>query len=142
MKNKFSLLFVLPLVIFVAAGCGLMEKTEKKTSDNSNTAIVTNNDNKSLTDRAIEEAADGETTGVPECDEAIKFVNEQLKNPDDNWVTKGAKDYLAGQIKRKIKESILENQTDKKEAAKQCADAKKSFEKSLKESQQNNQNSN
>jgi hypothetical protein len=143
MKNKLNILLVLPLIIIASMGCGLIEKVQKTaTGDNSNTAVVTTNSNKSITDRAIEEVADGETTGVSECDEAIKFVNDQLKNPDDNFITKAGKDYLAGQIKRKIKEAIIENQTDKKEAAKQCADAKKSFEKSLKEEQQDNKNAN
>lgn len=136
MKNKLNVLLVLPLVIFASMGCGLMDRFQKSTSDNSNTAVVTTNSNKSVTDRAIEQVADGETTGVKECDEAIRFVTDQMQSPDDNWVTKGVKDYAAGQFKRQIREAVAQNQDDQKKLAQQCVDLKNSFEKSVKEEQQ------
>lgn len=136
MKNKLNILLVLPLVVFASMGCGLIDSVRKSTSDNSNTAVVTTNSNKSVTDRAIEQVADGETTGVKECDDAIRFVTDQMQSPDDNWVSKGMKDYLAGQFKRQIKETIAQNQDDQKKLAQQCVDLKNSFEKSLKEEEQ------
>lgn len=136
MKNKLNILLVLPLVVFASMGCGLIDSVRKSTSDNSNTAVVTTNSNKSVTDRAIEQVADGETTGVKECDDAIRFVTDQMQSPDDNWVSKGMKDYLAGQFKRQIREAVAQNQDDQKKLAQQCVDLKNSFEKSLKEEQQ------
>lgn len=134
MKNKLNILIVLPLIVFVALGCGLVERIQKTvTGDSSNSQPIVSDSNKSTADKAIEQVADGETTGVQECDDAIRFVNDQMKSPDDNWMTKGMKDYVAGQIKRSIKESIAENQGDAKKMAQQCTDLKNSFEKSLKE---------
>ena len=134
MKNKSNILLILPLIVFIAMGCGLIERGQQ-TGGNSSAPTVSNN-NKSATDRAVEQVADGETTGVKECDEAIRFVNEQLASPDDNWMTKGFKDYAAGQIKKSIRESIAQNQDDQKAAAEQCSALRKSFEKSIKEEQE------
>lgn len=141
MKNKLNILLVLLLIVFVAMGCGMVERVQRMTSDEpaSNSQPTSTESNKTITDQAIESVADGETTGVKECDDAIRFINDQLKTPDDNWMTKGIKDYVAGQIKRQIREAIAQNQGDTKQMAQQCTDLKNSFEKNLKEEQQKKQ---
>lgn len=138
MKSKLNVLLTLSVIIFVTMGCGLVERFQKSgTGDGSSNSQPTVSDsNRSTTDKVIENVADGETTGVKECDDAIRFVNDQMKSPDDNFMTKGIKDYVAGQIKRSIREAIAENQGDTKKMAEQCSDLKKSFEKSLKEEQE------
>lgn len=138
MKNKLNILLVLAIIVVAAAGCGMIERVQRMTSDEpaSNSQPGAANSSKTVTDQAIESVADGETTGVRECDDAIRFINDQMKTPDDNWMTKGMKDYVAGQIKRQIKESITQNQGDTKQMAQQCTDLKNSFEKNLKEEQQ------
>lgn len=127
MKNILSGFLVVSLSIFFVLGCGVSERIQK---------AVTGEDNKSVADKAIEEAADGETTGVQECDDLFKFFREQSATKDDNWVTKATKDYVIGLFKKQIKEAIEQNKNDKPKLAEQCKDIKKKFENRLKEEQQ------
>ena len=137
MKNKLNILLILPLIIIASMGCGLIERVQKTaTGDNSNTAVVTTNSNKSITDRAIEQVADGETTGVKECDEVIAIFADQAKSEDDNWATKATKDYITGQMKKAFRESIEQNKDDKAKMAEQCRDYKVQLEKQLKADQE------
>ena len=137
MKNKLNLLFVLTLIVFAALGCGLVERVQKTVTGDGQTSQPTVSDsNKSLADKTIEEIADGETTGVSECDDVIKIFADQSKSPDDNWMTKATRDYVIGQIKKSFRESLEQNKGDKKKMAEQCGDYKKQLEKHLKAEQE------
>ena len=70
----------------------------------------------------------------------MKLISEQSQNPDDNWVTKGIRDYAIGQVKKSLRESIEQNKNDKKKMAEQCTDLRKSFEKALKEQKDKDSN--
>jgi hypothetical protein len=131
MKNKFNLLMVVAVMVFViGCSCGNLtglvsdETTtgKPKTSDSSN---------KTVADKVSEEILDGETTGVQECDDFIKFIAEQSKSPDDNWVTRGMRDYIIGQIKKSLRESLELNKNDKVKMAEQCKDLRAKFESQL-----------
>lgn len=124
MKNKLNLLLVLPLILFVSMGCGLISRVQEQPVDA--------NSNKSLVDKTIEDVADGESTGVQECDDVLKIFADQAKSDDDNWATKATKDYIFGQIKKQFRESIKENKDDKVKMAEQCRDYKVQLEKQLK----------
>lgn len=128
MKNKLNLLIVLAVMVFVI-GCscgnlGNMFSDEKQTGSSPSS-------DKTLTDKTIETIADGETTGVQECDDFIKFIAEQSQSADDNWVTKGMRDYIVGQIKKSLRESIEQNKNDKVKMAEQCKDLRTKFENQL-----------
>ena len=141
MKNKLSVLIVLAIFMVIALGCSMIWGGGKKNaSTDKSTSAPSSDSNKSVTDKAIEDIADGETTGVQECDDLMKLISEQSQNPDDNWVTKGIRDYAIGQVKKSLRESIEQNKNDKKKMAEQCTDLRKSFEKALKEQKDKDSN--
>src|SRR3954464_2087251 len=133
MKSKINVLLVLAILLFIALGCGSLQKAVTG-GDKSSPQPITNSDtNKSLTDKAIEDVADGESTGVQECDDLLKLISDYSKKPDDSVVTKTIKDYALGQVKKSLRESIEQNKNDKVKMAAQCTEFRKSFEKSIKE---------
>ena len=137
MKNKLNVLSVLAIFMFIALGCSMIWGGGKKTSSTNTSAPSTSSDsNKSLTDKAIEDVVDGETTGVQECDDLMKLISQQSQNPDDNWVSKGIRDYAIGQVKKSLRESIEQNKNDKKKMAEQCTELKKSFDKAIQETKE------
>ena len=122
------------MVFVLGCNCGFGNFGQTETPTNQPTKPSSGpNDNRSVTDKAIEQIADGETTGVQECDDLMKFINQQSQSPDDNWVTKGIKDYIFGQFKKSLKESIEQNKNDKVKMAEQCKDLKTKLEKRLEE---------
>jgi hypothetical protein len=134
MKNNLSILSVSAIFISLVLGCGLSDKIQKAVEgDKTSKSGTSGNNDKSLTDKAIETVADGESTGVAECDEVISIIDKQLESKDDNWMSKAAKGYLFGQIKKSIKESLEKHKEDKTKLAEQCTDMKKQVEKALAE---------
>lgn len=117
-------------------GCGLIEKVQKTATGDGGSDAPSTSSNKSITDRTIEQVADGETTGVKECDEVIAIFADQAKSEDDNWATKATRDYIIGQMKKSFRESIEQNKDDKAKMAKQCSDYKVQLEKQLKAEQE------
>ena len=140
MKNKLSVLLVLAIFMAIGLGCNMIWGAKKTASSDKSTSSPGSDSNKSVTDKVIEDVADGETTGVQECDDLMKLISEQSQNPDDNWVTKGIRDYAIGQVKKSLRESIEQNKNDKKKMAEQCTDLRNSFEKALKEQKEKDSN--
>ena len=140
MKNKLSVLLVLAIFMAIGLGCNMIWGGNKTASSDKSTSSPSSDSNKSVTDKAIEDIADGETTGVQECDDLMKLISEQSQNPDDNWVTKGIRDCAIGQVKKSLRESIEQNKNDKKKMAEQCTDLRNSFEKALKEQKEKDSN--
>lgn len=137
MKNKLNGLLVLALIIFVALGCStITDRVQKSVSGDNSQTPQTSDSNKSVIDQTTENIVDGETTGVAECDDVIKIISDQSKNEDDNYLTKAAKDYFIGQIKKSLRQSMEENKNDKAKMAEQCKDFKVQLEKQLKEEQE------
>ena len=133
MKNKFNFGLILAITVFIALGCSRISDQVQKSVSDDNSAANSSNDNKSIIDRTTESIVDGETTGVPECDEVLRIIADQSKNPDDNWMTKTGKDFVLGQIKKSVRESIKENKNDQEKMAAQCRDFKKDLEKNIRE---------
>ena len=67
--------------------------------------------------------------GVPECDEVIDLINAEMNNPDDNFITKAAKQTILNRIKDGIRENVEQNKTNKGEMAKTCKEFKIQFDK-------------
>lgn len=136
MKNKFNFGLALTVIIFVSLGCSqITDRFNQPSSGGSGNTSTSSNGN--AIDKTIEDVADGETTGVPECDEVMKKIADQSNNPDDNLATKTAKDFFLGQIKKSLRESLKENGNDKTKLAEQCTDLKKSLDKNIKETGSN-----
>lgn len=133
MKNVFASVIALSLLVIILMGCGfgnpLSSKEEKTT-----------NSNKTLTDKGIDTVVGEETTGVPECDEALNLIAEELNNPDDGYIVKAGKALVLNKIKETIKTAIEENKKNNNnsnaELVKTCTDMKKQIIKA-KEEQQN-----
>ena len=122
MKNKFIFLVSLAILIISALGCSFYNPLESS----SNSAA---NDNRTLSDKAIDSTVGGEKIGVPECDEIIDFFAEQAKSPDDDFVTKAACEYAIGKIRESFKQSIEEHKGDKTAMAKECREFKTQLDK-------------
>src|SRR5687768_11326024 len=121
MKNKYTLILALTVLVLSVLGCGLISSTEKSTS---NTAS-----NKTLTDKALDTAVGEEKIGIPECDEVMDLLGSYADDPNDGYVVKAGKRLFVNKIRETIKRSIEENKGDKAELAKNCRDAKIELEK-------------
>lgn len=132
-------LIVLPIVLLVGLGCGLMDRIQKTVGDSeSNSNIAANvNANKTLTDKAVDTAVGEEKIGIPECDEAMDILEAQANNPEDNFVTKAVKKTFLNTFREQLKQSLEENKTDKKEVAKFCKEFRENMEESLREENEN-----
>lgn len=137
MKNKLGFLAVLVIGLALILGCGVSEKIQKAVEGDKSSKSGSS-DNKSLEDKAIDSAFN-ETTGVPECDEVLSTINDQMKSKDDNWASKAIKGYAFDQIKKSIKESVEKNKNDKVKIAEQCKDFKKQVDKALAEEKEKKQ---
>lgn len=123
-------------MVFATLGCGIIDRFQRTGSEentNSRTTNKSSNDNKSTVDKTIEQVADGETTGIPECDEVMQILSDQMKNKDDNMASRATKDFFIGQIKKSIRESFEKNKNDKGKTAQMCKDYKVQLEKQAQE---------
>lgn len=128
MKNK-SVILVLCVLLFAVLGCGISDKIKEisgEKSSNSN-ATIPNSENKSVGDQVTEDVL-REKTGVPECDELLDWLTDQTKTNDDNFISKGVKEYFFNKIRQSLKESIEKNQNDKVKMAKECKDIKQQID--------------
>ena len=119
MKNKFTVLPAILLVLTVGFGCSFIQKATTGGSDNSSNSAVNPNDSAK--------------TGVAECDELLDLINNDQKNPDDNFVTRKIREYAIDFAKETIKKNIEENKGDKQKIADGCKKAKDDYLKNKEE---------
>ena len=124
MRDK---LLIVAIVLPALLGCGLGDRLQKAVEDsgtntnaNSNTAILTTNSNKSLTEKAVDTAVGESKIGIAECDEAMDVLSTQANDPDDNFVTKAVKKTALNTFRDQLKKNLEENKADKTEVAKFC----------------------
>ena len=122
MKNKFVLLITLAILFVSVLGCSYYNPLE----DSSNSA---SNDNRTLSDKAIDSTIGEEKLGIPECDEIFDFFAEQTKSKDDDFITKAAREYALNTIRESFKQSIEEHKGDKTAMAKECRKFKTQVDK-------------
>ena len=128
MMNKF---FLLAVIFAACLGCGLINRAEKAVSgSDSNSA----NSNKTLTDKAVDTAVGESKIGIPECDEVMDLIQNELDNSDDNFIVKAGKATVLNRIKDGIKEGVEKNKNsnsnkDAEEMAKTCREFRKQFDK-------------
>ena len=116
MKNSFAIILIVSIILSVGLGCSLAGRAQQK------------EDSKTLKDKAIDIAVGDEKIGIPECDEVMDFLNHEIDNPDDDFVTKAVKATALKKFKEKFREAIEENKTDKVELAKTCREFKSNLE--------------
>jgi len=112
----------------VGMGCGLIGHAQKSTSGDTDK-------DKTLTDRGVDVAVGNEKIGVPECDEVVDFLDREIRDADDDFVTKAVKKTALNQFKQQFKQAIEENKTDKVQLAKVCKDFKQNLEEFKEESE-------
>jgi len=122
MKNKFVLLLSLAILFASVLGCSYYNPLQ----DSSNSAT---NDNRTLSDKAIDSTVGEEKIGIPECDEVVDFFADQAKSADDDFLTKAAREYALNTIRESFKQSIEENKGDKTAMAKECRKFKTQLDK-------------
>jgi len=122
MKNKFVFAVSTAVLFISVLGCSFYNPLESS----SNSAA---NDNRTLSDKAIDSTIGEGKIGVPECDEVLDFFADQAKSPDDDFVTKAAREYALNTIRESFKQSIEEHKGDKAAMAKECRKFKTQLDK-------------
>ncbi len=122
MKNKFVLSISLAVLLVCILGCSFYNPLESS----SNSA---GGDNRSLSDKAIDSTVGESKIGVPECDEMFNFFADQAKSPDDDFVTKAAREYALNKIRERLKQSIEKHQGDTAAMARECRKFKTELDK-------------
>lgn len=122
MKNKTVSIFALFLLLLSVIGCSFYNPLASGSGANGN-------DNRSLSDKAIDSTVGEEKIGVPECDEIVDFFSAQSKSEDDDFVTKAAREYALNKVRESFRQSIEENKGDKASMAKECRKFKVQLDK-------------
>jgi hypothetical protein len=123
MKNKFTLLLAVLLLLTVGFGCSLIDKA---TSGGSSDNTATNPPNNSSSNSAVN-PNDAAKTGVAECDEFLDLLNNDQKKPDEDIFTRKIREYAIDFAKEAIKKNIEDNQGDKEKIARGCKEAKDDY---------------
>ena len=129
MKNKFAIIVSI-ILLFAVLGCGISERIQNAVSEQSsnNSSTSSNYANKSTTDQITDDVL-REKTDIPECDEVLDMLADQSKSPDENFVTKAAKEVVFNRIRQSLKDSIQQNQNDRAKLAQTCKEFKVQLEK-------------
>jgi hypothetical protein len=122
MKNKFVFLVSTGVLFISVLGCSFYNPLE----GGSNSA---GGDNRTLSDKAIDSTIGNEKIGVAECDEVFNFFADQAKSPDDDFVTKAAREYALNKIRERLKQSIAEHRGDTAAMARECRKFKTELDK-------------
>lgn len=128
MKNNLTLTFVTAIILLVGLGCGFIDQVQKEVTGSGENGSSTNN-NKTISDKAVDVAVGQEKIGVPECDEVMDFFEAEANNPDDDFVTKAVKATVLNKMKEQFRKSLEENKTDRAQMAKTCKEFKTNLEK-------------
>lgn len=130
MKNKLTFLIVVAAMSAMVLGCGGLNPFGGGSSSSSSNS---SSSNKTLTDKGVDTVVGESKIGIPECDEVVDLINAELNNPDDNFITKAAKQTILNRIKDSIRESVEQDSSNKAELAKTCKEMKVQVQKSLEE---------
>ncbi len=131
MKNKFVFSASLAVLFISILGCSFYNPL----AGSSNSA---GGDNRNLSDKTIDATIGESKIGVPECDEIFNFFADQAKSPDDDFVTRAAREYALNKIRERLKQSIEQHQGDTAAMARECRKFKTELDKF--EAQENNRN--
>ena len=98
MKNIFAFL-VAGAMIAMTLGCGLVSGLE---------------------DEAVNVAVGDMKVGIQDCDEVIETLAENVNNPDDGIIVKGAKRVALNQFREEVRRRLDESQADRQAVADFC----------------------
>ncbi len=135
MKNNLILSSVGAILLVSVLGCSSINPFSG--SDKPANSPAGSRD-KSLTDKAVDKTVGQSRIGVPECDEVMDAITEELNSSEDDFVTKAIKATILNRIADGIRQSVEENKSDTVELAKTCKEFKTQFAK-YKEEEKNKQ---
>lgn len=123
MKNIFT--FVLVIACLAATlGCGWIQRAQDELPGTNSSP---SNSNRTIEDGAVDVAVGETKVGIKECDDVIEILNEQVNDPNDNFVTKALKRTMLNQFRDQLKKSLEQNKTDKQAVGEFCAEFKKNL---------------
>jgi len=132
MKNKFTFLSAIIILLALALGCNLSRFTgsgdSESSKDNGATAEKTTESGSSDSSSA----GDLVKVGIPECDEFAQYINEKSETiGKDSWAARAVVEMYKQTIFKGLKESVEKmNDEQKAEMADTC---KKAFENVMKQ---------
>lgn len=125
MKNRNALLMTILILSALILGCSFYNPM----SDLGNNSNSPTTKDKDLSNKTADKTLEEGKIGIPECDELLDFLAEQTKTRDDNFLTKGVRDYYLDTIRESLKKSIEENKNDPNKLAKECKKLKVRIDK-------------
>lgn len=129
-KNRFAVAAILAFLM-VVLGCGRLNPLSSKETPS------TSKPQAGSSPTAGAPASTGESTGVPECDQAIDIIDRETNNPDDNFIARAAKATILNRIKDGIKKAVDESKakgnSNTEDLVKTCREFRDQLEKSLAE---------
>ncbi len=125
MKNKFTVLFVLGLILFVVLGCGFGNMFgSKDEAANANTSSNTASDDKSG-DSTTSSSGEVVEVGIPECDELATYINNNSEAiGNESIVVRGIVEMYKQTIFSNLRDSVKNmNEEEKKKMGENCKKA-------------------
>lgn len=122
MKNKFVLSFSSAILLVSILGCSFYNPLESSTDAPANANRTAANQT------ADANLAEGKI-GVPECDEILDFFAAQTGSPDEDFVTRAAREYALGKVREQFKQTLEEYKTDNAAMARECRQFKTQLDK-------------
>lgn len=129
MKNKFTLLFVGSILLFLVLGCSSLNPFSSDEAANADP-------NRTITDDAVDVTVGNETTGIPECDEVFTFIAAEINDPDANFITKSIWQTAMNRFKEQVRVAGEKSEKDRENLAKWCKDFGENLKKNKAEEQQ------
>ncbi|MGI8670605.1 MAG: hypothetical protein ACR2J3_12300 [Aridibacter sp.] len=129
MKNKFTVLFAMCLVLFVTIGCSFIGSDEEVSKDSSGKSGDTK-----TSETKKEAAPSGEVikVGIPECDELVTYVNDNTEEIESSYAGKAALYFYKNYILESIREGVGNaSDEEKAKSAKTCKTSLEDLKKSV-----------
>ncbi|MBX3283134.1 MAG: hypothetical protein KF756_11725 [Acidobacteria bacterium] len=141
MKQNIFAVAALLALFFVILGCGSLNPLSSKRSSDGKESPTTSKPGSGSQPKADAPPSTGETSGIPECDEAIDIINRETNNPDDNFITRATKATILNRVKDGIKKAVEESKSkgnsNTEDLVKTCREFRDQLEKSLAEQKNN-----
>lgn len=136
-KNLFAVTALLAL-IFVVVGCGSLNPFRGKESPAGGKDSPSTSEPQIGTEPSSgAPVSTGETSGIPECDEAIDIINRETNKPDDNFISRAAKSTILNRVKDEIKKAVDDSKargnSNTEDLVKTCREFRDQLERSLAE---------
>lgn len=131
MKNKFTVLFAMCIVLLVTIGCSFIGSDEEVSKDSSSKSSDIKS---SETKKEAEPSGEIVEVGIPECDELATYMNDNSeKISKENIVVQGIVEYIKQSIFSNLRDSV--KQMSDEEKAKTGQNCKKALENLKKQMQ-------